>query len=166
MEKLKLDEMPFTKRAKEHIGSVIHAAKMTKDGGEELIAVMHLINSKEDSLQIIGAHFNDDRDKNAFVKVCKEKAKDGECDMAIFVSETWMIDGDAAEEFIKNRQKYPTVSSHPKARDTVVVHVETPSRLWLGTAVFANGKLGEMLFVQSDESDGRFTGVIPRMVSH
>lgn len=141
------------------ISGLIESTKANLKNGPELLPCFFV--GYNGGLQVIGAPFGDDAQKDAVASFIKTKAKDA--DFILFVAESWTIkDQAAAKEYLKNRSDYGhDMSSHPKAVEVVMFQLETRTRCWHAVAdILQDRTLGEVKWVQPTKMEGRFSNLM------
>lgn len=103
--------------------------------------------------------------KDASASFIRQFAAKQDADFVVLVLETWRLPESATKDFMANRSKYPTVSSHPDKEECVMVSVETHAGTKMGMAKITRegGKptFGEIEWQPpSVENRGRFTNFL------
>jgi hypothetical protein len=159
--KKSIDQLDLTDSQKDLIRKVVAQAGETIQLAE-LMPVLFL-QAPDGKTHIVGTQFNGDdisevgKSKDAFSIFAKVKALEIGADFCVFMSESWTLSGADADEFLKNRHKYPNgVVDHPNKIDVLTVMVEKINQSWSGTARIIDRKLGPIVFGDATSSTGRF----------
>jgi len=124
-------EIGLTPKEKEMIARVVETTgKIYNDSGE-LHPTFFITNSKIDQMNLISGTFQDDDKKRAFVGTVKRMIVEMKADGCLSVMDSWTLPSESAQDFMKNRDKYPTVSDHPDAYDCVFFMYENRLGTWV-----------------------------------
>lgn len=131
---------------------------------DELVP-MWFLGKEGEKLDIVATPFKDEREKDMAAAAIKRMVAARDADFVFFVSECWtLFDQEAAQDYVKNRHKYPGgIVTHPKRQECVLFDLQTRSGYYMGSApVLAERKLGEIEWRSSnDRRGGRFGNMLP-----
>ena len=147
-----------------HLDGVIKALKQNMKMGPELLPTFFLTSPAETI--IVCTPFESNTDKDMIAMMIRKMAREKNVTSLAFVSESWMVDTDYAQEFMDNRDKYPNVSDFPHKHDIVMIMYEGPDGNAFGRAtVFQDRSIGEIEWIKSTGMDGRFANLLPRQTT-
>ena len=145
---------------------VYRKTKASMEAEGELTPTFFIGN--EEGLGILPAQWRTDTEKDMYSNLVRQVCKKISATFILFVSETWVVEGAAAEDFQKNRNKYEGVKDHPLAREVISLFYEGED----GFNMFANvpitrkedGKpiLGELKIVNGAMQEGRFANFLQK----
>lgn len=140
---------------------VIETARANLEYSGSLLPVFFIGNEK--TLNVVGAVFCNDREKDAASDAIRRMSKEIDADFVVFVTESWTIAPEHSEEFmlgIRNG-KYKRVSDHPKRQEIVSFIIETRLSDCVGIAKIETRSDGSKTFgeveMKEGENSGRFT---------
>src|SRR5271165_3230754 len=116
----------------------------------------------EEGVGIIPAMWQTDHQKDMYSQIVRKICEKIGATYVLFISETWIVRDKAAEDFQKNRDKYPDVQSHPMSQEVVSLFYESVDglNLWANVPITRkeDGKpvLGELKIEQGMLTEGRF----------
>jgi len=147
---------------KEFFDTIFEAVKLNFETHDQLMPVAFIGNDK--TFGVVGGYFGDNSDKDAFAEAVKETAKEIHATFVLFVSESW-IAPEAAQDFIDNRDKYPSVSDHPLRKEVVVFQYESHTGCKVGIGEIVRTATTKTLIKPTlrdvDGMQGRFTHLLP-----
>lgn len=154
----------LTDTQKEFLESIIHGAMKNYSNDKYLAPFAFLHSSETNTMQMVAASFTNEKEKDMFAIAVRTLVQKRGVDSILFLSESWTIPKDKTEDFMANRDKYPSVSAYPHRQDCIMISYETKNGAWLGTIIVDD----ESKTVLSDEievigahaSSGRFTNFL------
>lgn len=130
----------------------------------ELVPVAFIGNTR--GALICGLDFSSEEAKLCSVEAVRQTARSHEADFVLLVSESFMLEDDAAKDYMAHPGKYANVSEHPGAIDCVIFQLDTLAGNYTGRAVIETlpkgRRLGATEFLRADSSSGRLAGLLPR----
>lgn len=145
----------------EMIQKIIDGAKMNVKLNAELLPVFFIVNDSTKTLEIVGAHMENERAKDMTAKAVGELAKAIEADFIVFVTEAYVVEGLGAADVDAVYKKYGSLRNHPDAKERVVFTIETKTRQHTGFAdILKNRELGEVKWLEPELVEGRFSNLL------
>lgn len=142
-------------------------AKKNYETDKRLLPVFHIGNISDFKSTMVGAIFENEREKDVIAQMVKKIAFDMSADFIIFISESWSIRQEDTKEFMDNRDKYPSVESFPKRISIIAFMVESHYGCYIATAMIEGEAVGELKFSPAPaEMRGRFTHLLPPKLVH
>lgn len=109
-------------------------------------------------LEVIGAAWRDDGEKNMIAAMMKQKVAELDADFVLFIAESYSLKNEDAQDYIDNRQKYGSASNHPNAKEVVMFRLETKDKVWSAMADILPGReMGSIKWAETPLADGRFS---------
>lgn len=165
---MKLKDLRVSEEIKNEIKIAYKLANNTVRSGEQVLPKVLLGNTKSGHKSIIGAVFEDEEEKDLFAQFIKEKAAEIKADLSIFTAESFALQGEDAEDYQANLEKYEySMGNHPKAKEIVVFMVETSESCYHGQSLIMtdennNRYLGELQITAMRDLEGRFGKLLPK----
>lgn len=142
-----------------HLDSVLRAARENLKASKELLPTFFIGNDRD--VKIIATPFSSGDDKDRAALVVKSLASEMRATYIMFVSETWMVKPDFADEFMRNRDKYPSVADFPHKLEKVYISIETESANYSGMAdILPDREMGDVKWSRPNDVTGRFTNLL------
>lgn len=137
--------------------ALVEAARFAVKQGQ-LPPIFYIGNSKE--VAVVGAFFETAEDKDNTAKAVRKMVEKMQATFVLFIAESWSLsDPEAALDYMNNRDKYKSVSDHPKAVEIVAFTLETLKEGdFMGIAPIGAGRvLGDVRWMENPDVEGRFT---------
>jgi len=142
-----------------HLTAVLRAARENLKNSDELLPTFFVGNDKD--VRIVATPFGSDDDKDRASLVVRAMAAEMRATYIMFVSETWMVPPGRADEFMRNRDKYPSVSDFPGKLEKLYISIETESANYTGLADILPGReIGEIKWNKPNDVSGRFANLL------
>jgi len=144
-------------------GMVLRTKKLYKKSGS-LLPTFFITNSKTKEMHIVGGVFKTQEEKEKFVHIVKDLIKKLKANGVMGILEAWTLPPEVVKDFMANRDKYPSVSSHPEAYDAIFFSYENRRGTWmLSVKCDPKAKSMEMdnlEFVKADRTSGLMSNFI------
>jgi len=113
---------------------------------EDLVPILFIFNSKTKQIAAVLMNFTNQREKEGMAEKAKELVKELKADATLFICESWILGGDEAEKFLKNKKESQSLANHPDANDCVMFAFESRQGNWgANPLVLENKKLEESI---------------------
>jgi hypothetical protein len=139
------------------INSLLPSIKKNLNDRGGLVPVAFVGNSERGTTEVVGMMFTNQEEKDKYCNFIRKIAKEGEADFVVMISESWSVPAEHSEEFINNRDKYPTIESFPKREEIVVVMIETETTRYIGRGVIS-GESGRRVVGELEFGEGQIQG--------
>jgi len=146
------------------LGALSNSAvvNFTRDG--YLTPVCLINNSKENKTGVVVAAIETQKEKELFADALKNLVRQHKADSTLFMIESYTIPPEFSDDFMNNRDKYPTVSSHPNAQDIIYFSFENKKGTWAAFLPYdpkTKKILGQQIeFKRADSAEGILANLI------
>lgn len=156
----------LTDKNKDMISYMVKSARENFERDGDLMPTAIIGHSGTGKMEIVGARFGNQAEKEAVFGTIKAMIKKSSADSIMLILESYTIPQEYVQDFMANRHKYPMVSSHPKAIDIIMFSYENDVGAW-SAVVKVDCKAKKVLdedvhFMQADSQTGLISGFIPK----
>lgn len=147
---------------------ILAVVETTKEEFESTggVSPTFILGYPDGEIELTKAGFENQQEKEAVIGTIKKRIKDKGANSLMLVLESYTIPTEHMDDFASNRDKYPTISSHPKAIDIIMFSFDNEHGTWTAvvevncsTSKFLSN---EVNFMSVDQQSGLVTGFIPR----
>jgi len=128
----------------------------------DMLAPVAFVGSAS-GLKIVLLSLKDEKDKEETTTLLRDLCKKNKATFVLLAMESWSLsDPVAVEDFIANRDRYPSISTHPAAVECVFFNLETLKHgSYSASALIQPGReLAEVSFVRGGVK-GRLVNILP-----
>lgn len=151
-------------RDDEMIQSLIEKTRDMVKASPQLAPMFFVGNDNE--LAMVAATFQDEEQKVREAQTVSSIAMKMGAKFIVLIAESWTLPSEWSQDYLNNRDKYKSISAHPKAIEIVLFTLETPHGQEMGMAEIKPGRvMGEVRWQEGTHSSGKFTHLLgPKLV--